>query len=137
MMVRVLSAFQLNDPITAAHCTCTRVLALIDFLAVIGAHPRDSRSPFLPINNITVGRESYRHALLCLQHLTRRLIPAKASLWPPLWSEQLLRPDWPSGLLDCPIVAPLPWPALPGCNPIENGTTSHCILVLYHCLHED
>jgi hypothetical protein len=50
MMVRVLSAFQLNEPITAADCTCTRVLALIDFLAGVAARPRDSRSPFLPIN---------------------------------------------------------------------------------------
>ena len=30
-IVRALSAFHLNDPISAAKCTCNRVLALIDF----------------------------------------------------------------------------------------------------------
>jgi hypothetical protein len=50
---RALSAFHVSDPITAAYCTCNRVLALIDFWSGDPQGPKGGQPPFLSINTTT------------------------------------------------------------------------------------
>jgi hypothetical protein len=125
LFARALSAFHVSDPITAAYCTCNRVLVLIDFWS---GDPQDQRAGnllFFPSTPPPALGESLSRCIFTTYSSIyfnwktySTSIVAGASSAP-----DALHPRF--SLVTDRIVVPLPCPAPSGCKPPPRTLSAH------------